>query len=68
MKGQESLLFNYILSVKICVAISKPWQVKLEINNKIGVMVFAKFLPTLCCLTQCNIKTAEQIFICSIPP
>ena len=49
MESQESLRFNYMLPVKICPAIPKVWQVEHEINNKIGVIFFAKFLPTLCC-------------------
>ena len=49
MESQESRLFNHMLPVKISAAIPKPWQVEHEINNKIGVMFFAKFLPTSCC-------------------
>ena len=49
LKSQESLLFNHMLPVKSRPAIPKPWQVEHEINNKIGVMFFAKFLPTSCC-------------------
>ena len=44
MESQESLLFNHMLPVKIRPAISKPWQVEHEINNKIGVT----FLPNFC--------------------
>ena len=43
MESQESLLFNHMLAVNIRPAIPKPWQVEHEINNKIGVMFFAKF-------------------------
>ena len=67
MESQESLLFNHMPPVKIRPAIPKPWQVLHEINNKIGVTFFAKFLLTSCCLTQYNFTTAKQIFICSIP-
>ena len=44
MESQESLLFNHMLPVKIRIglAIPKPWQVEHEINNKIGVALFAK--------------------------
>ena len=49
MESQEFLLFNYMLPVKIRPAIPKPWQVKHEINNKIGITFFAEFLLTLCC-------------------
>ena len=49
MESQESPLFNHMLPVKIRPAIPKPWQVEHEINNKIGVTFFAKFLPTSCC-------------------
>ena len=49
MESQETLLFNHMLPVNICPAIPKPWQVEHEINNKIGVMCFANFLPSLCC-------------------
>ena len=49
VESQESLLFNHMLPVKIRPAIPKPWQVEHEINNKIGVTFFAKFLPTACC-------------------
>ena len=49
IESQESLLFNHMLPVKIHPAIPKPWQVEHEINNKIGVTFFAKFLPTSCC-------------------
>ena len=43
MESEESLLLNH-MPVKICPAISKPWQVEHEINNKIDVLFFAKFL------------------------
>ena len=43
MESQESLLFNHMLSVKIRPAIPKPWQVKHEINNKIGVTFLPNF-------------------------
>ena len=46
---QESLLFNHMMAEKIRPAIPKPWQVEHEINNKIGVTIFAKFLTTSCC-------------------
>ena len=49
MESQESLPFNHMLAVKIRPAIPKLWQVEHEINNKIGVVFFAKFLPTSCC-------------------
>ena len=49
VESQESLLFNHMLPVKIRPGIPKPWQVEHEINNKIGVTFFAKFLPTSCC-------------------
>ena len=42
MESQESLLFNHMLPVKIRPAIPKLWQVEHEINNKIGVTLFAK--------------------------
>ena len=67
MESQEYSLINHMLPVKIRSAIPKPCQVEHEINNKIGVTFFAKFLPTSCCLTRYNFKTAQQIFICSIP-
>ena len=43
MESQEYLLFNHMLPEKIRQAISKPWQVEHEINNKICFMFFAKF-------------------------
>ena len=46
---QESLLFNHMMAEKIRPDIPKPWQVEHEINNKIGVTIFAKFLTTSCC-------------------
>ena len=49
MESQESLLFNHMLPVKISPAIRKQWQVEHKINNKIGVMFFAKSLPTSYC-------------------
>ena len=48
-KLRISLLFNHMLLVKIRPANSKPRKVEHEINNQIGVMFFAKFLPTSCC-------------------
>ena len=42
MESQESLLFNKMLPVKIRPAIPKLWQVEHEINNNIGVALFAK--------------------------
>ena len=46
MESQESPLFHHVLPVKIRPAIPKLWQVEHEINNKIGVTFFAKFLLT----------------------
>ena len=45
MESQKPPLFNYMLFVKICAAISKPWKVKHEINNEIGIFcqIFADF-------------------------
>ena len=41
-ESRESFLFNQMQPVKIRPAISKPWQVEHEINNKIGVMFFCQ--------------------------
>ena len=49
MENQETLLFNHMLPVKIHPDFPKPWQVEHEINNKISITFFAKFLPTSCC-------------------
>ena len=48
MESQESLLFNHMLPVKIRPAIPKLWQVEYEINNKIGVPLFAKIFCRFC--------------------
>ena len=42
MESQESLLFYHMLPEKIRPSIPKLWQVEHEINNKIGVALFAK--------------------------
>ena len=36
-----------LLSVKICAAVSKLWQVQHETNIEIGITFFTKFLLTL---------------------
>ena len=36
----SSFELDAVLFVKICAAISKPWQVKHEINTEIGITVF----------------------------
>ena len=43
MARQESTLFNYMLPVKIRLAIPKPRQAQHEINIEIGIRFFAKF-------------------------
>ena len=43
MESQKSPLFNHMLPVKILPAISKPWQVQREINNKIGFLCLPNF-------------------------
>ena len=66
MESQVSLLFNHMLPVKIRPAIPKLWQVEHEINNKIGVALFAKIFCRFR-VVKLDIKTAERIFISSIP-
>ena len=44
LERQESVLFNYMLLVKIRPDMPKPWQAQHEINIEIGVT----FLPNIC--------------------
>ena len=68
MESQESLLFNHMLPVKIRPAIPKLWQVEHEINNKIGVALFAKIFCRFHVVElDITLKPLNRFFISSIP-
>ena len=61
-ENQEPPLLNYMLLVKIRVAIPKPWQVQHEMNIEIGVIFSAKFVPTFVVELYASLKNFNRFF------